>query len=369
MELLFLTLIFAIYIFVKNHKRLNVRLLTTSLSIFIIYAIAHNAVNSEEYTLLKTLLFNHFTPFYLLAGPSFYFFIKSTIDKNFKLKKSDLLHLIPFIIQIIGISEYSIMPWDKKVDLVTNFFLNPEMQSKIKVNIFFASETNYIIRFFHLITYFIGSLILLKNETNKKTKTLKRVTIIIISMIVLYYIHILLILSNGIYNSIFIKVIINLDILLLFALVLEFIKAPELYLNSKKIKKAHLVESPYVKDSKNNFLNDSDREAIAEKIDQIKQDEAFFINPKNNFRDFASLINFPNHLIRAYLKTEETSYIDIKNKIRLTFAKRVLQKTKLTYNLDYVAEKSGFNSRSNFYTIFKKYEKCTPREYLKKKTK
>ena len=55
------------------------------------------------------------------------------------------------------------------------------------------------------------------------------------SVVVLYYVHILLILTNGTYHSFLIKIIINIDIFLLFLLVLEFIKAPELYLSLKKM--------------------------------------------------------------------------------------------------------------------------------------
>jgi hypothetical protein len=368
MELLFFSLIFCIYILIKNIKKLKIILLSTSLIIFLIYAIAHNAVNSDEYNFLKTILFNHFTPFYLLAGPFFYFFIKSTTNNNFKFKKRHLIHLIPFIIQCIAIHEYIMIPWETKMKLVSSFYLTPENQADLKVSIFFSSKTNYIIRFFQLTAYLTASMILLnKIKYVNYIKQLKRITLIMFSVVVLYYVHILLIITNGIYNTILIKTIINTDIFLLFLLILEFIKSPELYLSLKKINKSYLNESPFSKTKNKKLISENDRKKIALKIEEIKNNKHFLLNSDNSFRDFASFINFPDHIIRIYLKSENTSYMDIKNKVRLSHAKKLLEETKLKYNLNYIAEKTGFNSRSNFYSIFKKYEKCTPRDYLNKK--
>ena len=257
MELLSLVLVFSIYIFLKNRKNIQLFFLSTSLSIFIIYAIAHYTVNSEGYTVLKAILFNHFTPLYLIAGPSFYFFIKASITDNFKPKKRDLIHLMPFIIQIIGISEYTLIPWSEKISIVQDFYLNPEMQSQINVNLFFKSETNYIIRFIHLTGYIaVSTLLLRKEEKNKKTKKLTRITFIIFSLLVLYYLHVFLILSDGVFNTVFVKVIIYTDLILLFLLILELAKSPELYIDSKKIRKSYLADSPYLKNSNSRAVSE-----------------------------------------------------------------------------------------------------------------
>ena len=357
MELLLFALAFFVFILIRNIKNLKIKLLSISLILFVIYAIAHNAVNSEGHTILKTILFNHLTPFYLLAGPSFYFFIKSATNDNFNFKKKHLIHLIPFVIQLIAIHEYITIPWTTKMELVNSFYMNPENQSGLKVSVFFNSETNYIIRFFHLITYLISSMILLRKMNNLiNVKRLKKIIIITISVVVLYYVHILLIITNGIYNSLIIRIIINLDILFLFLLILEFIKAPELYLSLKKINKSYLSDSPYTTMLNKKEISDHNKKEISEKIKKITKDRHFFLDTQNTFRDFSALINFPDHIIRAYLKSENTSYVDLKNRVRLSSAKKILEETKFTYNLNYIAKKTGFNSRSNFYSIFKKYE-------------
>lgn len=368
MEILFIIFIFSFYVFIINIKNIKLLFLNITLLTFSIYAIAHLSVNSEDYSFLKTLLYNHFTPFYLLTGPSYYFFIKFASEINFKLEKGHLVHLIPFIIQCIAIHEYVMIPWEEKMELVNSFYLNPRNQSNIKVSIFFNSETNYLIRFIHLITYFTISIIQINKVKQKySVRKLKKITLIAISIFLLYQVHVILIITNNINHTLLTKIIIYIDVFLLFFLFLEFINSPELYLSLKKINKFYLNSSPFSVTKNKILINEDYKKEIAYKISELIKKEDVFINTDYNFRDFASFINFPDHIIRDYLKLENTTFTDIKNKVRVSRAKKILEESKFKYNLSYISEQSGFNSKSNFYSIFKKYEKCTPREYLHKK--
>lgn len=375
MEILFLIFLFSLYVFVKNIKNYQLLFLSITLLSFSTYAIAHLAVNSEGYSFLKTLLYNHLTPFYLLAGPCYYFFIKTSLDPEFKLSFKNTIHFVPFAIQLVGIIPYSLMPWEEKYNLVNSLYYNPELQNKLNTNAFFSPLFNYFFRLFHLLFYIIWAMILLKKDktqalsrNSKKIKTFFNISLIFIAIIVFYYLHIGLILYEGTYSSTNVNSIIYIDLFLLILLLTQFIKHPELYIHKSKIKPSYLVTSPFVKQSystKNSTIPKEDIEIIKDRIQELIRDKTFFLDPKNNFKVFSNQIRYPDYIIRLYLKSQGSSYIDIKNTVRLTVAKELLNKTQLMYNLDYIAEKSGFNSRSNFYTIFKKYEKCTPREYLK----
>ena len=364
------------YILARNLRNRNILFLGMVLVLFSLYAITHYAVNSADYNFLKTVLYNHLTPLYLLAGPCYLFFIKFTLSSKAKFKGRDVFHLLPFLIQLVAISAYIILPWDEKYRLVNSIYWKPTIQADIEVNLFFNSTFNHNFRLSHILLYIIWSISLVlkrrkynANHYRKKTGTLLKLSLILLSIVLCYYIHVLLIVFKGTYHTNLIQIIIYIDIILLLLLIIQFAKFPELYLSDKKIKPSYLDASPFSKSKALKpeiTIKADDEEKIRLRIEQLKKNKKFFVNPKNNFQNFSEHIKYPDHIIRHYLKAHNTSYNDLKNKVRIEVAKELLQETKLKYNLDYIAEKSGFNSRSNFYSIFKKYEKCTPRNYLDK---
>ncbi len=54
----------------------------------------------------------------------------------------------------------------------------------------------------------------------------------------------------------------------------------------------------------------------------------------------------------------------MKNQSRIQMAQELL-KSQRHYKIEYIAQKSGFDSLSNFFKIFKKSNNCTPDEYRK----
>ena len=65
---------------------------------------------------LSLIFVNHFTPVYFLTGPVLYFYVKSILEGGYRFKKEHLLHLIPFLIQLIAISGYVFSPLEQKTE-------------------------------------------------------------------------------------------------------------------------------------------------------------------------------------------------------------------------------------------------------------
>ena len=153
-------------------------------------------------------------------------------------------------------------------------------------------------------------------ENAKKIKPFLKISLSFIGIVVFYYLHVLLIIYKGSYNIWGIKIIIYIDLILLVSLIVEFIKHPELYIRKSKIKSSYLISSPFTKSTnKKIVISQKDKEIIQNRIQILINERFFFTDPKNNFQEFSKHIKYPDYIIRLYLKSQESSYIDIKNKV------------------------------------------------------
>lgn len=365
--------LFSLFLLIKNRNNQAVSLFNLTILGLSIYVMAHYFTNSEDSSFIATILFNHFTPLYLMIGPFFYLFVLIKLNIIIKLRRIDLLHFIPSLIQLISIIPYFFMPWTEKVNLVKEIYINPEVQEFLNVNLFFTPKFNYIFRFLHFMSYCIISsrLIQLKIKTTPPDNkvqliSLKKITTIFILLTVIYFIHIIVILVGGIYKTTFLNIIIYLDVILFVVLIFEIFKYPELLFSNAKFKRSYIQNSPfYLREVNKNLIPQSTYVNIEAKINNMKKNRDLLIDPDTNFDVFANEINENKYHIRLFLNYNDLTFMKLKNEIRVEEAIKYLE-SEDRLKLDYIAKKSGFNSPSNFYKIFKKITGYTPSEYENK---
>ena len=365
-------ILFSIYVFLKNIKNQPMVLFSSVMLGLSLYAASHYFINLGKYNTVSAILFNHFSPIYLMIGPSFYFFVLFRLEIINKLKPIHLLHLIPALVHLISISEYLFLPWSDKIAIVQNIYNNPSVQESLRVNLFFPPKFNYGFRMIHFATYCIVVLIMIRksllteNFNKRILKSIQKITIIFLLLTLFYSVHILFILITNSFTANFIQIILLIDVVLLAILFYELFNYPELLFSSKKFKKSYLKFSPFL-DQKipNNSIPEAIYNDIDKKICSLKEKRSFLIKPSTNFEAFANNINQSQFHIRSYLKSKNSSFIKLKNEARVEEAIKYLESRKV-YKLDYIAKMSGFNTRSNFFKIFKKIMNCTPNQYEKK---
>lgn len=83
-------------------------------------------------------------------------------------------------------------------------------------------------------------------------------------------------------------------------------------------------------------------------------------------QSLSSELEVPQHHIAYCMKyIFGSSFSDFKNKYRIAYFKEIIQNGDLdTLTIETLIAKSGFKSRSNFYTTFSKNEGMTPTQYL-----
>ena len=80
-------------------------------------------------------------------------------------------------------------------------------------------------------------------------------------------------------------------------------------------------------------------------------------------------LEIPKHRVSELINSElEKSFSDFVNEFRVEEVIRLINKGKhIESTLSYVGEEAGFNSKANFFRIFKKVTGMTPNEYIKSK--
>ncbi|MDG1063943.1 MAG: helix-turn-helix domain-containing protein [Flavobacteriaceae bacterium] len=226
----------------------------------------------------------------------------------------------------------------------------------------------------HFIAYSAYSLFIITQaktqrgfNDEKRLKSLFRISVLLIALTLVYSIHIVLIAYGDQDRNSVIDLVVIVDFLLFTILFIELVRHPELLHNSKLLSKKHLKTSPFVMaEDTQDLIPKEIFNLIDQKIEALVDKKKFFAKSKSNFDLFSRAIGHSKYHIRSYLKIKTTSFMALKNKCRIQMAQDLLL-SENRYTIEYIAQKSGFDSLPNFFKIFKKSNNCTPDEYRKMK--
>lgn len=90
-----------------------------------------------------------------------------------------------------------------------------------------------------------------------------------------------------------------------------------------------------------------------------------FLNPKLTRDDILAVVGIAKNSLVPILRKYAgcTNLNDYINRLRLEYAVKLIKSNKV-YTIDFIAEASGFNSRSTFYRAFQNVFGMTPLQYL-----
>lgn len=101
------------------------------------------------------------------------------------------------------------------------------------------------------------------------------------------------------------------------------------------------------------------------KLDAIIKEKELFKNPDLKLADVANQLNVLPHYLSQFLNDNlGKSFSLFTNEYRIREAKRLLE-TENKYTIEAIGYECGFNSKSTFYTTFKKITGSTPANYKK----
>jgi AraC-like DNA-binding protein len=359
----FLYLFFSLFLFLyKKGKRLNNRILAVFLLLNALILINWLIYNFRYYLIQPfPHIFEVFSSFVFLIPPFLFLYVQSQINPDFKLKRIHLLHLLPFLIDILFLTiNFHILNPDLKRQLFLSHSIFTDSEQYIRS---FSSE---IQNFF----YIIAALIIIRRYRRRIKQYFSNVESINLSWlnIVLFgYLTIQLIgmikhnihFFTGIYVEILgIMLILS---LLVFAMIIIFkgLQHPliflEMPLNNEKTK--------YEKSK----LADEYKEQYLKKLMEFMELEKPHLDPLINLKKIADGIKIPTHYLSQILnECLKQNFFDFINSYRIDECKKMLKDTSHHHKtvLEILYE-SGFNSKSVFNTYFLKQTGLTPTQYRK----
>ncbi len=388
-----LLILLALILIVYNRKlNNNTVFIGLFFSLIAIYGLVHYFVVYGKSVFWLAIFYNHFSPFFLLAGPFLYFYIRGTLKDRQGLKRKDALHFIPAIIHFISIFPYFISSFSYKESVAKIIIENIDNVKKIKVNLFFDSEFNFIFRVLLLTFYLSYSIYLLRKFSKKKKKflniprkqytiiyrwlvlLLSLVSLLIVNFVILCYYflyfeesqlkHIVIVINSTTGASfIFLAFGILFFPEILYGLPTNSLAKLKNPTKTIKRKAATSVpnSNPIAVEEEDPFLK------LSEKIKDYFEIEKPFLNPNFSIAEIALKMDVPqNHVLYCINSVYKSKFSKLKIKLRIDQTKVYLKESiHSNITIDGIAQLAGFSSRSSFYSAFKDETGITPSDYLK----
>jgi len=292
---------------------------------------------------------------FLLFNPALYFYIKTLVQKDFKLKWIHLLHLLPYLV-------FETTVYLMKIPLSVEAILNKS--DNYVFSIFFIS-----IMFSSWFYYIISSSILVhhyrKNLQNEFSSIGDNNSLIWIIFLLWFYVTFCAtIISFGSYSyftntQMMISYNINYVVLLLLVYILGFYG-----LRQKKIYES--TETVVAEKYKNSLLSSEKKTEIKMQILQYFDRRKPYLDSEFCMNDLSHKLNIPKHQLTEVLNTDiGKNFFLFVNTYRIESAKKALLKKSKYFSIEAIGYDCGFSSKSSFYTTFKKMTDQTPLQYTK----
>lgn len=361
--ILFVCSLLAIFLLtVKNTNRLANNLLG---AYFLVFAIHISAFFYAKYISLPInveLLRDHIA---FLSSPLLFLYVVSSIYSDFKLKPYHLLHLLPFFMQVLLFSpRFYFADASSSAFLLNN--LNSTFEGKVSIVFGLLVALGYLLGiFFELKKY---RCLLMENYTSRSSFNYEWLCQLFLLLSVIFGLSVI----KQVYQLLGsdFAVLSTLRVLLTTALIglLSWIVLKSLYNPSlfRNIDTQHLL----IKDILEQKIDDSDNvkhDKEAERLISFMQEHQPYLDAGLTIQTLADSFGASNRDVSVLINHHlNQHFFDFVNGFRINKAKQLLQdKSDEKQTIQRIMYDVGFNSKSSFYSAFKKQTGVTPSQYRK----
>ncbi|HKM92149.1 MAG TPA: helix-turn-helix domain-containing protein [Prolixibacteraceae bacterium] len=293
---------------------------------------------------------------FLLFNPALYFYTLSLTKPKFKLKPYYLLHLLPYLF-------FKITAWIIKEPQHYQTFFNHD--SNLWFRLLFGLVG--IISWGYYLTRSGIEITRHRKRVQNEFSTIDTYKKIgwILFILVAYILYCFAVLIWGVLKFIIIDshsiTIFNYSILLLFIYILSFYG-----LKQKPFFKTEATEVKGKGKYKNPVLTEALRENIGKRILEHFEKVLPYLNPELDMQTLSEQLQIPKHHVTEVLNGAfGKNFYQFVNEYRIEKVKKYLRRSNNLYSIEAIGFECGFNSKSTFFSVFKKFTGSTPSEYQK----
>ncbi|WP_158638328.1 helix-turn-helix domain-containing protein [Panacibacter ginsenosidivorans] len=318
--------------------------------------------------------------FSLLFGPLLYLYTRSVIYKNFRLKARDVLHAAPFFVFVV----FAIISYHTQSSDMKRFILSSAVKQEMPAVLYIVGILLYI-QFF---SYAFFSLLQIRNYRKAISNHFSAVNKINLDWLYSTVVLFMIVIGIGLLNSFitltplmhYFNVTLTLIIIAIFLFInrvlFKALQQPTIFDGIIEGETEIIKEKENVEPEKpasryaGSTLSDIEKENIKMLLINYMQQQQPYLEPQLTLEELADMLKIkPRILSQVINECLNQNFFDFINRYRIEEAKRLLSNPddkKITV-LE-VLYKVGFNSKSSFNTLFKKYTGLTPSEFKKTNT-
>lgn len=327
-------------------------------------------------------------PFGYLIGPTIYLSVRMLLYEEYRLRKTDWLHFLPFLFHLTELMPFYFSPQDEKLKMIGLFYEKPGLNFfKLQEGLFPSYYHTFLKQGISFVYIFAGTRTLAKYlsgtnigfiNSNKKLIAFVK-GFILTSMIALF----LFVLSSLVYkyNMAQSNMLIEIACISELSYILGFLLINPEILYGLNLDKSIATGNSNAKGSikpPTNYLSESDmssdnmKPVIAKRMKQIDTlllVRESFLKPEFNLTTLSDDTNLSPKLIRQAIHlVHDKNFNQYINNYRIEYLLHKLEEDKQwrSFSIEHICQTIGFNSVSSFYQSFREKTNCTPREYIEK---
>jgi AraC-like DNA-binding protein len=367
-------------------------------SILATYGLTHYFTIYANSPFWLAVFYNNFSPFWFLTGPLLLFYYRGTLTDNSRLKGTDIIHFIPFLVQLIGIFPYLLTPFSYKVDIAAQILNDLNLITQFKVNWITKPIVNFLGRPILVFLYlgYITYLLWLNNPKSNRAKVpiqqfkLTYRWLILLEVTTAILIINFFLLSLSLSKQTVTATMVNAQFTHFFSGIAYFCMSFMLLLFPRILYGMPIYTANTITEISSQEKLKKETNPIVEPINivaeiQLPQDDPFFelvdkinaylkkenpyLNPEFTINELAASLKVPVHHVSYCLNTlMNVKFTSLRTQLRIQYAAKLLDSGQADeLSMDGIGKKSGFSTRSNFYNAFKTETGMTPSEYLERK--